>query len=113
MDAGSLGVVFVAGLVTFFSGCVVPVIPVFVSTLLGSFDENKDNQKVLKIGKINIQLKPILRVSMFILGLMVTYMMISIVFSSIGALILPYKRIVMIVLGAFVVIFGYHTNRAD
>ena len=105
MEAGSLGIVFVAGLVTFFSGCVIPVIPVFISTLLGSI-EDQENQKALKIGKISFQIKPILRVTMFILGLMVTYMLISLVFSSIGAYILPYRRIIMIVLGAFVVVFG-------
>lgn len=81
MQVIGIGGVIIAGIVSFFSPCILPVVPVFISTLIGSMG---DNQQSLRIGKLRIYLKPILRVIMFVLGLSTSFMILGLTFGALG-----------------------------
>lgn len=78
------GAVFLAGILSFFAPCIMPVIPVFISTLLGGIDESS---KHIKIGNMRIYAKPLLRVTLFVLGLSVSFVILGIAFGAVGRFI--------------------------
>ncbi len=100
LDAGA---VFIAGLISFLSPCILPVIPVFVSTLIGSLD---DQQKSLRIGRLRIYLGPILRVTAFMLGVTLTFAILGLAFGALGQLIRSFAF--MLACGIIVVLLGIY-----
>ena len=102
-DAVNAGGVFIAGIVSFFSPCILPVIPVFISTLLTSADD-----KPIMIGKLRLNLKALLRVTMFVLGLSASFVILGFAFGSIGMLISRYQNIILLVSGIIVILFGIY-----
>ena len=103
IDALNAGGVFIAGIVSFFSPCILPVLPVFISTLLTSADD-----RPIKIGKLRINLKAILRVSMFVLGLSASFVILGFAFGSIGMVIGRYQDTILLVSGIIVILFGIY-----
>ncbi len=103
IDALNAGGVFIAGIVSFFSPCILPVIPVFISTLLTSADD-----KPIMIGKLRLNLKALLRVTMFVLGLSASFVILGFAFGSIGMLISRYQNIILLVSGIIVILFGIY-----
>ena len=105
MQALNIGGVFLAGIVSFFSPCILPVIPVFISTLLGNV-EDREHQNPLTIGKLNIYSKPILRVIAFVLGLSVVFITLGFAFGTLGQFV--NSSVFMIVCGIVVVLLGIY-----
>lgn len=97
------GAVFIAGILSFFAPCILPVIPVFVSTLLGSIDESA---KHINIGRLKIYGKPLLRVTLFVLGLSVSFVILGIAFGALGRFI--NSSVFMIVCGVIVILLGIY-----
>lgn len=98
-----VGGVFLAGLISFLSPCILPVIPVFISTLIGSIDAD---QKSLKIGRLRIYIKPILRVAAFMLGVTLAFAVLGMAFGALGQLIRSFAfmltcSIIVILLGVY------------
>lgn len=100
LDAGG---VFLAGLISFLSPCILPVIPVFVSTLIGSLDPS---QKSLKLGRLRIYLGPILRVAAFMLGVTLTFAILGMAFGALGQLIRSFAF--MLVCSIIVILLGVY-----
>ena len=103
MEALSIGGVFIAGLVSFFSPCILPVIPVFISTLLSSADD-----KPISVGRLRLNLRALARVSLFVLGLSISFILLGLAFGTIGRLISVNRNIILIVSGAIVIFFGIY-----
>lgn len=105
MEAIGIGGVFIAGIISFFSPCILPVIPVFISTLLGGVDNKASG---FYIGRFHIQIRPMLRVIMFVLGLSTSFILLGFAFGTVGMFVNQYRNIVLIVSGIIVILFGIY-----
>jgi cytochrome c-type biogenesis protein len=93
---------FFAGLVSFLSPCVLPLVPGYVSLISGASVEelqNKDGRLLRKV---------LLQSVMFILGFTVVFVSLGAVASGFGQLINTYKKFLSIIGGAIVILFGLH-----
>ncbi|MBZ5524503.1 MAG: cytochrome c biogenesis protein CcdA [Acidobacteriia bacterium] len=93
---------FVAGLMSFLSPCVLPLVPGYVSLISGStIDELKDPEKRLT--------KTVLGHSiMFILGFSVVFISLGAVATEVGQIIHENLSILSKIAGVVIVIFGLH-----
>src|SRR6266700_985960 len=93
---------FVAGIVSFLSPCVLPLVPGYVSLISGaSVEELKSKDRKL----FNTVL---LNSLMFILGFTVVFVMLGAAATGLGQLIKEYKKWLTWFAGAAVIIFGLH-----
>lgn len=91
-------VAFTAGILSFFSPCIFPLVPVYVTHLTGSrIEENKINieKQVLMIRSIA-----------FILGFSVVFVVLGATASVIGQLFFDYRNLIEKISGIFIIIFG-------
>lgn len=94
---------FIAGLASFLSPCVLPLLPSYVSFITGlSFDELKesDPKKVKKLTFINSLL--------FIAGFSVVFISMGASSSYLGNLLASHQDIIRIVGGIIIIIFGFY-----
>lgn len=103
MEALQLGGIFIAGIVSFFSPCILPIIPVFISTLLTNVDD-----KPIMIGKFRLNVKALLRVAMFVLGLSTIFVILGFAFGAIGRFFNTSQDVLLIVSGIIVILFGIY-----
>ncbi len=99
----SLIVAFNAGLVSFLSPCVFPLIPVYISFLAGaSIDElrQKDKSAYLK--------KTLVNVAFFILGFSIVFVLLGASASFLGQLLQNYRTFLSQVAGTIIVVLGLH-----
>ena len=82
MTIADIGGAFLVGLTAFFSPCVLPVLPVYVSTLMGGIGEHSD-----AAGKTRLSKRSLLRVCAFALGVAVTFSILGLAFGALGHLI--------------------------
>ncbi len=87
--------VFTAGLVSFFSPCIVPLIPMYVSFLAGDLDEGISDKKKLYINAFG-----------FFIGLMGVFILLGAVATTVGSFLLDISDIMRKVMGVIVMIFG-------
>lgn len=93
--------VFVAGLLSFFSPCIFPLLPVYMSTLV-----EDTGTRSIKIGNYTIYLKPILKTLSFIAGLSMVFFLLGYSAGSLGSLL--YSKYTNYIMGAIVIILGFH-----
>lgn len=103
MQELQVGAVFIAGILSFFTPCIMPVIPVFISTLLGGIDEDSRH---IKIGSMRIYAKPVLRVTLFVLGLSVSFVILGLAFGAVGRFI--NSTVFTIACGVIVIFLGIY-----
>ncbi len=87
--------VFIAGLLSFFSPCVIPIIPMYVGFLAGDFDENGPNKKKMYINAIG-----------FFIGLMSVFILLGATATAIGGFLLDKSTVIRKALGVVVIFFG-------
>lgn len=88
---------FTAGIASFFSPCLLPLIPAYIMYLTGSYD----------VDDIKLQRKKALIQTLgFILGFTIVFMLLGVTASSIGKLFASNKYWLSRVAGAFIVFFG-------
>ena len=93
---------FVAGLLSFLSPCVLPLVPGYVSLISGtSVDELRTQDRRLLGGVM-------LNSAMFILGFSIVFVLLGAVATSIGQLTRSYYPILTRVAGVVIIIFGLH-----
>lgn len=85
-------ILFLEGVITFISPCLLPMLPIYVSYFAG--DGEKDTKRVVKnaLG--------------FILGFTAIFVLLGALAGSVGRILRDYKVIVNIVTGAVVIFFG-------
>lgn len=86
-------VIFIEGLASFLSPCVLPMLPMYVSYFAG---EDKDLKKTI-INSLG-----------FVLGFTVVFVLLGIFASTLGKLITANSKYINIILGIIVIIFGMH-----
>ncbi|MFC1485165.1 cytochrome c biogenesis CcdA family protein [bacterium] len=93
---------FGAGLLTFFSPCVLPLIAVYISLITGfSLDDLKNKEKVHLINVLP-------KIIAFILGFSLVFILLGILAGYLGSFILINKRFINIFGGAVVVFLGLY-----
>lgn len=93
----SIGLAFLAGIVSFFSPCVLPVIPAYFSFLVGSSLHQEVPRKVLLTQSL-----------FFVAGFSVVFVLLGISASALGRWIGAYRTIFSQVGGIIVILFGLH-----
>lgn len=86
-------VIFIEGLVSFLSPCVLPMIPMYVSYFAG---QDKD-LKLTVINSIG-----------FVLGFTIIFVLLGIFASTLGKLITANSKYINIIFGVIVILFGMH-----
>lgn len=87
--------VFLAGLMSFFSPCVLPLLPVYIGYLSGSDTEGEYKTKKVLINTIA-----------FVLGISVTFFLLGLAFTNIAQFFTSNRNIITKVSGIVVIIFG-------
>ncbi|MDI6640927.1 MAG: cytochrome c biogenesis protein CcdA [Elusimicrobiota bacterium] len=100
----SLFVAFLAGILSFFSPCILPLLPVYICFITGlSLDKLEESEiKYRDIKKIFIE------IVLFVLGFSIIFVASGAAASSIGNLVIKNQRILTTVGGIVIIIFGLH-----
>ncbi|MEI6131605.1 MAG: cytochrome c biogenesis protein CcdA [Bacillota bacterium] len=102
MDIITIFLAFAAGVLSFLSPCVLPLVPAYVSYLTGSAIADIDNAKARR----NLLVKSI----GFIIGFTIIFLILGVSISSLSKLFHDNRDIFRMVGGAIIVIFGIHTT---
>lgn len=103
MSLAGIGGAFLVGLTAFFSPCILPVIPVFISTLIGSVDVQ---QKPIRIGRLTFYAQSLWRVTAFALGVALTFSILGLAFGALGQVI--NSAWFLITCSVIVILFGVY-----
>jgi cytochrome c-type biogenesis protein len=93
---------FVAGLVSFLSPCVLPLVPGYVSLISGAGVEE------LKAQESRLLRKTMLNSVSFILGFSVVFITLGAISTEVGQLLARYKSTLAQVAGLVIILFGLH-----
>lgn len=97
----SILLAFSAGLLSFLSPCVLPLVPAYISYLTGSsIDE-------LKAGKT--KLFTLYKSLGFVLGFSIIFILMGVSITSLGKLLITHKDVFRKIGGALIIVFGLHT----
>lgn len=89
----SLWMAFIAGFVSFFSPCILPLIPAYIMYMAGGEEELKRNRALIKtIG--------------FVFGFSIIFILLGASASTIGKLLLTNRSLMLKVSGFLIVVFG-------
>jgi len=97
----SILLAFSAGLLSFLSPCVLPLVPAYVSYLTGSSIEE------LKDGKA--KLSTLYKSFGFVLGFSIVFILMGVSITSLGKLLITHKDLFRKIGGTLIVVFGLHT----
>jgi cytochrome c-type biogenesis protein len=93
---------FLAGLISFLSPCVLPLVPGYVSLISGVGVEELKSQESRLLRRVMINS------IMFILGFSVVFVTLGALSTGVGQLLAMYKSKLAIVAGVVIIIFGLH-----
>lgn len=100
MDILSL---FLEGLLSFFSPCVLPLIPLYMSYLSSDYRSKDENGKIVyKTSKVFIM------TIFFVLGISLVFLLLALSVNLIKPFIEKYQEIIGIIGGTLIIIFGLH-----
>ncbi len=101
-DAPTFIAALIAGLLSFFSPCILPLIPAYFSFITGlTLDE-------LTQGKTETRKKVILATLFYVAGVSFTFMIFGGAASLVGNLLTEYGWIIRYIGGGIIIIFGFH-----
>ena len=93
---------FLAGLISFLSPCVLPLVPGYVSLISGTGVEELKSQETRVLRKL------LLNSTAFILGFSVVFITLGALSTEVGQLLARYKSLLAQVAGVVIVLFGLH-----
>jgi len=103
-DVISYSVAFTAGLLTYLSPCLLPLIPSFVLYITGvSAGDLKNSDK-----KDEVRRKTIVHSLLFILGFSIVFIVLGLTATFIGKLLFQYQKFIRIVGGILIILFGLY-----
>jgi len=94
--------VFVAGLISFLSPCVLPLVPGYVSLISGVGVEELKSQEGQLFRKV------MLNSAAFIIGFSIVFIALGAISTEVGAVLSQYKSLLARVAGAVIIVFGLH-----
>lgn len=101
MNNISIVLAFSAGLLSFLSPCVLPLVPAYVSYLTGSSIEELKNDKT--------KLFTLYRSFGFVLGFSIIFILMGISITSLGKLLTVHKDLFRKIGAVIIIVFGLHT----
>lgn len=101
MDLLLWGSIFAAGLLSFFSPCVLPLFPVYFGVLM-----SERGNRSIKIGKFEVAVLPVVRTFLFVAGISTIFFVLGFAASLLGQLV--YNPYFHLVLGTIIVLLGLH-----
>lgn len=105
MENLSFLVALTAGVLTFFTPCVLPLIPAYICFITGlSLDELRSNKK--QNVKIRNTKRILLQTILFVLGFSLIFVSLGATASFLGSLIYTYEKIIRIIGGSIIIILG-------
>jgi len=93
---------FFAGLISFLSPCVLPLVPGYVSLISGTGVEE------LKSQEARVPRKLLLNSAAFILGFSIVFITLGAISTEVGQLLARYKSLLAQVSGVVIILFGLH-----
>ena len=103
MDYKLLSGIFLEGLLSFLSPCVLPLIPLYMSYLAGDYKQiDEDGNVKYKTFKV------FLTTIFFVLGISLTFVLLSVSVNYLKTYIEKYSEIISIIGGTLLIIFGLH-----
>jgi cytochrome c-type biogenesis protein len=93
---------FLAGLVSFLSPCVLPLVPGYVSMISGAGVEELKSQEARLLRKV------MLNSGAFILGFSVVFITLGAISTEVGQLMARYKSTLAQIAGVVIILFGLH-----
>ena len=104
MDNISFLTAFAAGLISFLSPCVLPLVPGYISIISGfSLDQLKDQQRNASLTRTVL-----LNSVMFIVGFSITFISLGASASWLGQILLSRMHLLYRIAGIIIIIFGLH-----
>jgi len=97
-------VAFTAGLLTYLSPCLLPLIPSFVAYIAGVSTSDLKGENI----KADIRKKTIIHSLLFILGFSVVFILMGLTATYIGKALFGYQKAIRITGGALIIIFGLY-----
>ena len=94
--------VFVAGLLSFLSPCVLPLVPGYVSLISGVGVEQ------LKLKEGELFRKVMLNSAAFIIGFSIVFITLGAISTEVGQVLSQYKSLLARIAGAVIILFGLH-----
>ena len=101
MDLLLWGSIFAAGLLSFFSPCVLPLFPVYFGVLMSD-----RGSRTIKVGNFEIAILPLVRTLLFVAGISTIFFVLGFAASLLGQLV--YNAYFHLVLGTIIVLLGLH-----
>jgi len=95
----TLALSFAAGVLSFLSPCIVPLVPSYLS-FIGGVAANEAGESAASRGVV------VLRTALFVAGFTIVFVVLGVVFSGSGALFTSAGRVVNLVAGGVVVVLG-------
>ncbi|MFA4982021.1 MAG: cytochrome c biogenesis protein CcdA [Candidatus Omnitrophota bacterium] len=97
-------VAFFAGILTFLSPCLLPLVPSFIAYMAGvSFSDLKDSGR-----KSDVRKKTIIHSLLFIAGFSVIFVLLGLTATFIGKALFQYQKIIRIAGGVMITLFGLY-----
>ena len=93
---------FLAGLLSFLSPCVLPLVPGYVSLISGTSAESAEAEHRRLMGAV------MLHSAMFILGFSIVFIFLGAGATAIGQVLGRYRTVLSYIAGAVIIIFGLH-----
>lgn len=102
-EAVSLPAAFLAGILSFFSPCILPLIPAYFTFITGfSLEE------LTEAGNAEIKKKVIFSTVSYVLGFSLVFILFGASASFLGGLFYKYKEFVRVIGGILIILFGVH-----
>ena len=103
MDYKLLGGIFLEGVLSFLSPCVLPLIPLYMTYLAG------DNKQSDEEGNVHYdKAKVFITTLFFVLGISLTFVLLTASLKTIAGSINKYAEIISIIGGTLLIVFGLH-----
>jgi len=90
---------FVAGLLSFFSPCILPLVPIYMGYMTGTVIGEVDSPK---------RLKTLIHALFFVLGFSFVFALLGLAFGLIGSFIYPAMPYIIRIGGLILIVFGLH-----
>ncbi|GLV56631.1 cytochrome C biogenesis protein CcdA [Dictyobacter sp. S3.2.2.5] len=100
----SLGIAFIAGLASFLSPCVLPLVPIYLAQLVGPSVYQSSTTK----HTISTRLTTFLHATTFVLGFTIAFVALGATASTLGSFLRDHLTILRQVGGIIMVLFGLH-----
>ncbi len=102
---------FVAGILTFLSPCLLPLVPIYILYLQGGISNDKkaleemsEDEKALE--EKRIFRRGLIRTFGFIFGFTLVFVLLGFAASSVGSFLMKYRKVIARVAGAIIIFFG-------